>query len=103
MKGTISAKVLTGGGIDSTTGNPIPVTFVWGDPVECLYKPITLSSKGRYAEEKFQLASYEITLEDMDFAGKFFRLSDSRGSVVCEKEFISIEYLEEVQRVKIFI
>lgn len=103
MRGTISAKVITGGGIDSLTGVPIPVTFTWGDPVDCLYKAVALSSNGRYAQEKFQIASYEITLEDMEFTGKTFRLTDNRGSVVCEKEVISIEILEEVQRVKILV
>lgn len=103
MKGTISTKVTVGGGSNPTTGEPIPVTFVWGSEIECLYTPVQLSNQGRYTDGTFKQASYSITTEKMDFAATLLRLKNSKGIVVCEKEIISVEVLEDIQRVKIIV
>lgn len=103
MNGTISGKVKTGGGVDPDSGDPIPVTYSWTDPVECKYRANELNNRGRYDGGTFQQASYTITTEDMDFNADTVRLFNSRGSSVCEKEVISIEVLEDIQRVKIII
>lgn len=103
MLGTIAAKVQLGGGNDPVTGQPIPVTYDWGTAVECQYKAIELSNRGRYADGEFQQASYVVTTDSMEFEGSYMLLKDSRGDVVCEKEVISIERLEDIQRVKIVL
>lgn len=103
MKGTISTRVTEGGGSNPNTGEPIPVTFVWGSEIECLYAPVQNGNQGRYTDGTFRQASYTITTEKMDFAGKLLRLTNSRGAVVCESEIISVEVLEDIQRVKIIV
>lgn len=103
MRGTIAAKVSIGGGSNPETGEPIPVTYAWGDPVECLYKAVELSNRGRYTDGEFEQAAYVVTTDSMEFAGTYMLLKDSRGNVVCEKEVISLEILEDVQRVKIVL
>lgn len=104
MRGSISSKIKTGGGLDPETGGPIPVSSWWSIPVECQYKANELSNKGRYENGgTFQQASYEITTEDMDFTASIVKLINNRGSEVCQKEVISIEVLEDIQRVKIVI
>lgn len=103
MLGTIAAKIETGGGSDPITGQPIPVTYVWGTAVECQYKAIELSNRGRYTDGEFQQASYVVTTDSMEFDGSYMLLKDCRGNVVCEKEVISIERLEDIQRVKIVL
>lgn len=103
MKGTIATRVTTGGGIDQLTGEPIPVTFLWSDEIECLYTPVQNSNQGRYTDGTFKQASYTITTEKMDFAAKLLRLTNSREQVAHEGEIISIEALEDIQRVKIIV
>lgn len=103
MDGTISAKIKTGGGNDPETGTPIPVESSWSEPVECKYKANLLNNKGRYLGGTFQQASYEITTTDMSFTAAIIRLFDSRNNLVCEKEVMSLEVLEFVNRVKIVV
>lgn len=103
MNGTISAKVRTGGGIDPETGQPIQVSSFWDVPVSCKYKANTLSNRGRYEGGTFKMASYEITTPVMDFQASMIQLFDSRNNLVCEKEVMSLEVLEYVQRVKIIV
>jgi len=103
MLGTIASKVAIGGGTDPETGQPIPITYDWSDAVECKYKAIELSNRGRYADGDFQQASYVVTTDSMEFDGTYVQLKDSRENVVCEKEVISIEILEDIQRVKIVL
>jgi len=103
VKGTISTRVTTGGGLDPNSGEPTPVTFGWASEIECLFAPAQNSSQGRYTDGTFKQASYTITTEKMDFVAKLLRLTNSRGDVVCENEIISVEVLEDIQRVKIII
>lgn len=103
MVGTIAAKVQIGGGSNPETGEPLPVTYDWGEAVECLYKAVELSNRGRYADGEFEQAAYVVTTDSMEFDGTYMQLKDSRGNVVCEKEVISLEVLEDIQRVKIVL
>ena len=103
MDGQIKKKVVTGGGIDSETGIGEPVTTSWSDPVPCKYYATELDNKGRYEDGKFHQSSYTITTENMDFDADFVRLFDNRGKLRAEKEVISIETLDLVQRIKIII
>ena len=103
MDGTISAKIKNGGGINPETGAPIPVESSWGEPVKCKYKANLLNNKGRYTNGNFQQASFEITTPHMDFEASIIRLYDSRNNLVCEKEVMSIEVLEYIQRVKVIV
>lgn len=103
MNGTILAKIKTGGGVDPESGSPIPVESSWSVPTNCKYKANLLSNKGRYLGGTFQHASYEITTPDMAFRAEMIQLFDSRNNLVCEKEVMSIEVLEFVQRVKITV
>jgi hypothetical protein len=102
MKGSISAKIKTGGGLDEN-GNPIPVTYTWGPAIECKYRANELSNKGRYVDGMFQQASYVITIEDMDFNADVVKLFNSKDNEVCVKEVISLEVLEDIQRVKVMV
>lgn len=103
MNGTIQAKIKTGGGVNPQNGEPVSVEWAWGNPVDCKYKAIELSNKGRYEGGTFKQASYEITTPDMDFQATFIKLFDSRNNLVCDKEVISLEVLEFVQRVKLLV
>jgi len=103
VRGTIATRVTEGGGLHPTTGEPIPVTFIWTDETECLYTPVQNSNQGRYTDGTFKQASYTITTEKMDFAAQLLRLTNSRGQVAYEGEIISVEVLEDIQRVKIIV
>lgn len=103
MNGTIQAKIKTGGGVNPETGAPIPVESSWGVPVECKYKANVLSNKGSYLGGTFKVAAYEITTPNMNFQATNIRLFDSRNNLVCEKEVMSHEILEYVQRIKIVV
>jgi hypothetical protein len=103
VKGTIATRVTAGGGINQLTGEPIPVTFIWTEEIECRYTPVQNSNQGRYTDGTFKQASYTITTGRMDFAAQLLRLTNSRGQVAYEGEIISIEVLEDIQRVKIIV
>jgi hypothetical protein len=103
MVGTIAAKIEIQGGSDPITGEPLPVHYDWGEVVECMYSAIELNYRGRYADGDFLQASYVVTTDDMNFDGTYVLLKDSRGNMVCEKEVISLEVLEDIQRVKIVL
>lgn len=103
MNGIIQAKIKIGGGSNPETGATIPVEASWGVPVECKYKANLLNNKGRYEGGTFQQAAFEITTTDMNFQASIVKLFDSRNNLVCEKEVMSLEVLEYVQRVKIVI
>ena len=102
MNGFIQPQIQTGGGLNEY-GEPIPETTDWGEMVECRYFANTLSSKGRYQGERFTQSAYEITVDEMDFEATIIRLLDSRENEVCQKEVISLEVLEDIQRVKITV
>lgn len=102
MTGSVSAKIKTGGGFDSI-GQPVPVSYTWNDPVECNYQANGLSNRGRYTDGTFKQSSFNITTNDMGFTATVVRLFDRSGRMVCEKEVISIEPLDEIQLLKIII
>ena len=50
--GTIQVKQKTGGGIDPTTGYPLPYSAVsWGDPIPCQYYSNRYTYLGRVSGE----------------------------------------------------
>ncbi len=103
MNGYIKYKITVGGGTDEETGAAIAVTSTWSNLVECKYSANELSNKGRYDGGTFKQVSYTITTDEMEFTSKSVKLFDCREFEICEKEVISLEVLEAVQRVKIVI
>ncbi len=104
MNGYVKYKIKTGGGgKDPNTGAAVRATYTWSDFIECKYCANESNFKGRYDGGTFKQASYTITTEDMEFTSTSVKLFNSSESEVCEKEVISLEVLEMVQRVKIVI
>lgn len=104
MKGTIQAKVVSGGTYNQYKELiPDSVKDDWDVPRECSFTPVTQNSRGVYLDGEFIRSAYIITVEEMDFRAEYIRLTDSRGNVLCEKEVLSLEVLEEVQRIKITV
>lgn len=102
MRGFISKQIFTDEYINDE-GVPVQGTTSWGADVECKYFANVSNNKGRYPDGVFKEVAFEITTEDMSFEANIIRLKDRRGNVVCEKEVLSLEKLEAVQRIKITV
>ncbi len=102
MRGFISKQIFTDGYINDD-GIPVPGSTDWGADIECKYFANVSNSKGRYPDGVFKQMSFVITTEDLSFNAGVIRLKDKKGNVVCEKEVLSLEELEDVQRIKITV
>lgn len=102
MNGYICKQIMTGGYIDDN-GVPVPGTTTWGSDVECKYFANVSNNKGRYEEGEFKQASFEITTEDMDFIAGVIQLKNSKKAIIATKEVLSLEELEDIQRIKLTI
>lgn len=102
MRGFISKQIFTDEYINDD-GIPVPGSTDWGADVECKYFANVSNSKGRYPDGVFKQMSFVITTEDLSFDAGVIRLKDKKGNVVCEKEVLSLEKLEAVQRIKITV
>jgi hypothetical protein len=101
--GTLEEKVITGGGVDPTTGDPIAVTSSYSTAVPCYIKVNKRNNMGVNTGGSFTLAQYEILIPSQIFTTKTIRLKDARSTVLGEFEVQSIEFLDKVQRVKITV
>ena len=98
--GTISSKIITGGGLDSN-GDPVAVTTSWGTPIECLIKTNTHSNNGKLEDGEFTMASYEVIIPLQDFSADRIKLVNDRGTILGEFQIQDIQFLDTVDRVKI--
>lgn len=106
MRGYVTSRITTEGGIDESTGLPIPEVTDWTEQVECQYYPNRKSTVGSILEGKFRLASYEITIHTTDWRldeVSLIRLIDQKGKVISESEVLTLDNLEDIQRIKITI
>lgn len=106
MKGYITATQTTGGGRDEDSGFPIPVETFESDFVECQYYPNNRRSVGSEQDGIFQMASYEITIDrvnwDLDQV-TMITLYNSRRESLTQKSVLTLDELDDIQRVKITI
>lgn len=103
QNGTIEAKEKTAGGIDPTTGYPIPSTSRWGEPIPCQYQYNQHNNLGRSNGEHFIVASYAILIDEIPFEAEQIRLRDRTGKTLGEYSVISAEPLEAVCQIKILV
>ena len=97
--GFIQFKVASGGG-GRENGNPIPITYTWSDPIECLIKKLKHSHQ--YCNEgKFVMQGYEVLIETQDFESSIVRLTANKGRVLGEFEVQDISDIERSGRIKI--
>lgn len=100
INGKILYQVKSGGGI--VNGNPVPVQVDWL-PIECNIKTNSNTTKGRYIDGNFRMASYEVLIELTDFTANRVKLVDIMGRDLGEFPVQSIEHLEAVQNTKIVV
>jgi len=106
MKGYITATITTGGGTDEVTGYPIPTTTSETDLVECQYVPNNRRTIGAESEGQFQMASYEITTDRLDWDLQIvtmISLYNSRKQFITRKVVLTLDELEDIQRIKFTI
>lgn len=107
MKGYITATLLvSGSGTDETTGYPIPATTIETDLVECQYVPNNRRTIGAESEGQFQMASYEITTDRLDWdlqIVNMISLYNSRKQFITRKVVLTLDELEDIQRIKFTI
>lgn len=106
MKGYITSRVSLGGGFDEETALPNAETESWTDPIECQYYPNNRNTVGAYKESVFRIASYEITINMLDwniYNVSMIKLLNSNGVEIAKKEVLTLDELEDIQRIKITI
>lgn len=101
--GNIEIKCKAGGGIDGSTGYPVPAESSWSDPVPCQYIPVRLNYLALSNGEPRKDASYEILVEASSFVHEQIRLTDRDGGVIGEFPVISVVPLEAVSQVRIIV
>lgn len=102
--GTIEVVQVTGGGIDTTTGYPIPVQQTFGTPIPCQYYPKTMELDARVKDEPAVLSKYEILIYDNHNIGDCsIRLKDENGNVVGIYAVIRFEMIHAVGQEKILV
>lgn len=103
--GTLQYKSREGGGIDPDTGDPVPVTIQWSEPIDCLITPDDNGFLKKYQDGQQVSASYTVLLELQDFEHVNIRLTDNRGKQLGEYQVLppNIRNLEAVGRVKITV
>lgn len=106
MNGFITSRIHVAGGIDEATGMPFPESETWTDPIECQYVPNRRNTVGANREGKFRIASYEITVNMLDwniYDVSMIRLINEKKEVITEAEVLTLDELEAIQRIKITI
>lgn len=106
MKGYITATITTGGGTDEVTGYPIPTTTSETDLAECQYVPNNRRTIGVESEGQFQMASYEITCDRLNWNlddVSMISLYNSRKVFITRKVLLTLDELEDIQRIKFTI
>lgn len=106
MKGYITSTITTGGGTDETTGMPIPTTTSETDMTECQYVPNNRRTIGAESDGVFQMASYEITTDKLRWESldvTMISLYNSRKKLVTRKVVLTMDELEDIQRIKFTI
>lgn len=106
MKGYVTSRISEGGGIDKATGLPYPEGANWSEKIECHYLPNSRSTVGVYQEGQFRVASYEITISTLDWnleTASMIRLHNSKGAVISKGSVLTLDDLEDIQRIKITI
>ncbi len=102
VNGTICYQIKTGGGTD-TSGDPIPVSSSWSDPVECNIRTNTHNNKGTYQGGQFTVSAYEILLEATEFSAERVRITNNRDISLGEFQVQNTQFLDNVGRVKIIV
>lgn len=106
MKGYVSSRYGIGGGIDEDSGFPNADSADWTSKIECQYYPNNRNTVGAYKESVFRVASYEITVNMLDwniFDVSMIKLFNSSGVEIAKKEVLTLDELEDIQRIKITI
>lgn len=106
MKGFISSRISTGGGIDEGSGLPNAEVGDWTKKIECQYYPNNRNTVGAYRESVFRVASYEITVHVLDWDilnVSMIKLFDVNGEEIAKKEVLTLDKLDDIQRIKITI
>lgn len=104
--GYIEVKTKTGGGIDPTTGYPVPVGFAYGDPIPCQYYPNRVNLQGRTGDgEAYTVLGFTILLDltQGEFNFERIRLSSMSHSMVGEFSVVQVEVLQAVNQIKITV
>lgn len=101
--GTIEPKTKSGGGIDPTTGYPLPTTAGWGEAIPCQYYANAYNNLREVNGEHYTLASYTILIEQQPFTSEQLRLKDRQGNVVGEFSVIQAEPLDAVCQIRIIV
>jgi hypothetical protein len=103
MTGSVKYKILSGGGIDEETGEPVESTGKWSKPIECKYRPNLLKNHGKSIDGDFTQSEYTILVNDMTFYANEIQLFNSKGILICQKQIQTLIELETVQRIQIII
>lgn len=103
--GTIELKYKKGGGIDATTGHPLPITHSWGYAIPCQYVPNKQNLQAKSSnEQRYVASSYSIFLEQpQTIDSEQLRIVGSDGKVIGEYSIISVENLNAVCEIKIVV
>lgn len=102
VNGKLYYQIETGGGKDEDD-DPIPVVVSWSEPIECNVKVNTRNNKGKYKDDTFVIASYEVLIELDDFTATRVRIEDANGNDLGEYPIQSISPLIAVGRTKIIV
>lgn len=106
MKGYVSSRISNNGDIDIPSGLPVADDANWTEKIECQYLPNSRSTVGVYQEGQFRVASYEITIDTLDWNidnVTMICLFNSKGSEISRKQVLTLDELEDIQRIKITI
>jgi hypothetical protein len=99
--GTVSYSTKTGGGF--LNGNPVPVSTVWSDPIDCLFTVLAEKNRRIVFDDNSKVAFYEILIEMQPFESDRIRLTNNRGKVLGEFQVQNVQFLDLVGRVKIIV
>lgn len=103
--GTIEVKYKSAGGIDKTTGFPVPSGNVeWGKPIPCQWLANKYSNLGKSEGGNFTVAHYSILIEsEREFTAEQIRLKDNYGNVLGEFSIIEVETLQAMCQMRITV
>jgi len=102
--GTIEVITNSGGGIDEVTGLNTETSVAYDKPIDCQFKANRFSFKGKSNGSDFTVAQYEIYIDCCDaFTGEKLRIKDAKEVIVGEFQIISIEPLNAVGQIRIYV
>jgi hypothetical protein len=101
VNGTISAKVKSGGGLDSD-GYPVKPLESWTQPIPCRIVTNKKNNLGKQNGNTFTIASYEVLIELQSFESERVRLA-RHCRELGEFSVLWSEYLDAVGAFKIVV